>query len=449
MSAKNKREWIYARKPAGKLFNYRQAIGYLLLALLICSPFIKVNGEQLFLFNIIDRKFVLFGTVFWPQDLYIFVFGMLIAMVCIVLFTVVYGRVWCGWACPQTIFMELIFRRIEYWLEGEAHQQKKADKGPQSGMLLVKKTTKHLLFFLISFVISNIFLAYIIGSDQLIRIMTEPVGEHIAGLAAILLFTLVFYGVFAYVREIVCTTICPYGRLQGVLLDEQSITVAYDYKRGEPRGHRSRQEQNAIGDCVDCGLCVQVCPTGIDIRNGIQLECVNCTACIDACDAVMDKLQRPRRLIGFFSTRDIEDKTAKRTNTRAIAYTAVLVALMGVFSWLLLSRTETDSTLLRAKGSSYQFRPDSTVSNLYNLELINKSNRELSFTLLPEDEHLQLQLVNPIHSLKKEGTAQLSFFLISRPEHISTYKTNVKIQVVSEGRVLETLKTTFIAPPGG
>ncbi len=449
MSAKNKREWIYARKPAGKLFNYRQATGYSLLALLICSPFIKVNGEQLFLFNIIDRKFVLFGTVFWPQDLYIFVFGMLIAMVCIVLFTVVYGRVWCGWACPQTIFMELIFRRIEYWLEGEAHQQKKADKGPQSGMLLVKKTIKHLLFFLISFVISNIFLAYIIGSDQLIRIMTEPVGEHIAGLAAILLFTLVFYGVFAYVREIVCTTICPYGRLQGVLLDEQSITVAYDYKRGEPRGHRSRKEQNAIGDCVDCGLCVQVCPTGIDIRNGIQLECVNCTACIDACDAVMDKLQRPRRLIGFFSTRDIEDKTAKRTNTRAIAYTAVLVALMGVFSWLLLSRTETDSTLLRAKGSSYQFRPDSTVSNLYNLELINKSNRELSFTLLPEDEHLQLQLVNPIHSLKKEGTAQLSFFLISRPEHISTYKTNVKIQVVSEGRVLETLKTTFIAPPGG
>src|SRR5690606_32898440 len=143
---------------------------------------------------------------------------------------------------------------------------KKADKGRQSGMLLVKKTIKHLLFFLISFVISNIFLAYIIGSDQLIRIMTEPVGEHIAGLAAILLFTLVFYGVFAYVREIVCTTICPYGRLQGVLLDEQSITVAYDYKRGEPRGHRSRQEQNAIGDCVDCGLCVQVCPTGIDIR---------------------------------------------------------------------------------------------------------------------------------------------------------------------------------------
>src|SRR5690606_2033033 len=214
-------------------------------------------------------------------------------------------------------------------------------------------------------------------------------------------------------------------------------------------GHRSRQEQNAIGDCVDCGLCVQVCPTGIDIRNGIQLECVNCTACIDACDAVMDKVQRPRKLIGFFSTRDIEDKTTKRTNTRAIAYTAVLVALMGVFTWLLLSRTETDSTLLRAKGSSYQFRPDSTVSNLYNLELINKSNRELAFTLEPEDERMQLQLVNPIHTLKKEGTAQLSFFLISKPEYISTYKTNVKIKVVSEGRILETLKTTFIAPPGG
>src|SRR5690606_8918644 len=308
ISSKPRREWIYAKKPAGRLYRYRAWVGYALLLFLIAAPLISINGEPFLMFNIIDRKFVLFGSVFWPQDLHIFVFGMLIAMVCVVLFTVVYGRVWCGWACPQTIFMELVFRRIEYWIEGDWQQQRKLNERPNTLQKRLKKGLKHTIFFGISFLISNIFLAYIIGVDALWTIMTDPVSQHLGGLTAILLFTLVFYGVFAYVREIVCTTICPYGRLQGVLLDDQSITIAYDVNRGEPRGKQRKGEEQEKGDCVDCNLCVQVCPTGIDIREGLQMECVSCTACIDACDAVMEKIHKPKRLIGFYAMGEITDK---------------------------------------------------------------------------------------------------------------------------------------------
>lgn len=442
------RNWIYAKKPGGRWFNRRQWFGYTLLAFLIAAPFIKIGGEPFLLFNILERKFVLFGSVFWPQDLHIFVFGMLIAMVCIVLFTVVYGRVWCGWACPQTIFMELVFRRIEYWIEGDWLQQKKHNQSAPTTATYVKKALKHVLFLLISFLIANIFLSYIIGVEQLWKIVTDPVSQHLGGLVSMILFTLVFYGVFAYVREIVCTTICPYGRLQGVLLDDQSVTIAYDHRRGEPRGHRKKATEQAIGDCVDCNLCVQVCPTGIDIRKGLQMECVSCTACIDACDAVMEKLDRPKRLIGFYSVNEIEGGVKRTGNTRAVAYTAVLAALMAVFGWLIFSRSQVEGTLLRAKGSSYQLHPDGTVSNLYSLELINKTNTDIPFTLQALGSDMTIRVVNPLAELKQGVTAQLTFFLVSPQQSVKAYKTDVKVGIVSDGKVIETMKTTFVAPPG-
>src|SRR5690606_12793807 len=256
---------IYAKKPSGKLFRLRQTVGYLLLAFFVVAPFIKVSGNPLLMFNILDRTFSIFGTMFYPQDLYIFVFGMLIIMVGIVLFTAIYGRVWCGWTCPQTVFMELVFRRIEYMIEGDWIQQRRLDEGPDSDMRAVKKISKHAIFLFISFFISNIFLAYVIGIDDLLKIATDPIGNHIIGFISIIVFTLIFYSVFAHIREIVCTTICPYGRLQGVLLDEQSITVAYNATRGEPRGKLTAKSSGRVGDCIDCKLCVHVCPTGIDI----------------------------------------------------------------------------------------------------------------------------------------------------------------------------------------
>lgn len=445
---KEKREWIYAKKPSGKLYNYRQWVGYSLLLFLFAAPFIKINGNPFLMFNIIERKFSIFGSVFYPQDLHIFVFGMLILMVCIVLFTAVFGRVWCGWTCPQTIFMELIFRRIEYFIEGDWTQQKKLNEGPDSDARAWKKLLKHTVFFAISFFISNIFLAYIIGAEALFKIMTDPVDQHLAGFISIIIFAFVFYGVFAHVREIVCTTICPYGRLQSVLLDEKSITVAYDVNRGEPRGKIKKGQVEAQGDCIDCKLCVHVCPTGIDIRNGTQMECVSCTACIDACDAVMDKIGKPKRLIGFYSMSELTDpKPIKKSNTRTIAYSAILVVLISIFGFLLFSRSEIDGRLLRAKGSSYQVRDDGTVSNLYTLELLNKSGKDIKFDIESVDDRIRVQMVNNIHDLKKEGGATLSFFLLMDKSEVTAYKQNVKVNIVSEGKVMEKLKTTFIAPP--
>lgn len=442
-----KRKWIYAKKPGGQLYNYRQLFGYSLLLFFFIAPFLKINGNPFLMFNILERKFSILGNIFYPQDLHIAVFGMLIVMVCVVLFTVVFGRIWCGWACPQTIFMELIFRRIEYWIEGDWIQQRRLNEGPDTDTRAWKKLIKHIIFFLIAFIISNLFLSYVIGVEALYKIMTDPINAHLGGFISIMIFAGVFYTVFAHIREVVCTTICPYGRLQGVLLDDHSITVAYDVNRGEPRGKLSKDPAHTTGDCIDCNLCVNVCPTGIDIRNGLQMECVSCTACIDACDAVMEKINKPKRLIGFYPMGEITKAEGyKRNNTRAVAYSLVLVALMGVFVAMIFSRTDIDGRLLRAKGSSYQLLDNGIVSNLYTLELINKSNNNMPFTIESVDNEFTVKLVNHIEMIQKDKAVTISFFLQKPKANVQKYKQDIKVNILSDGRVVETLKTTFIAP---
>jgi cytochrome c oxidase accessory protein FixG len=268
-----KRVWVYPKKPGGKWFTKRALLGYTLLVVLFAGPFIRIGGEPLMLIDVLERRFVIFGQTFWPQDIHLFVLAAITLVIFIALFTVAFGRLFCGWVCPQTIFMELVYRRIEYWVEGDWKQQRALNNAPWSAEKVGKKTLKHLLFFGVAFLIGNTFLAYIVGSEQLIQIITSPPTEHLGGFLAMIGFSLVFYGVFAFLREQVCTTICPYGRLQGVLLDRQSLVVAYDHVRGEERGKFRKGEDRTVaskGDCIDCKACVHVCPTGIDIRNGTQ-----------------------------------------------------------------------------------------------------------------------------------------------------------------------------------
>ena len=444
---KRGREWIYPKLIKGKLYKYRSWFSYFLLALLFSGPFIKIDGEQLILLNIIDQKIVLFGAAFWPQDFHLFVLASLTFLVFIILFTAVFGRVWCGWACPQTIFMEMLFRKIEYWIEGDATRQRKLDAGPLTAEKIFKKTSKHSIFVLISFFIANIFLAYIIGSEELMKIISEPISLHLYGFISIILFTTVFYLVFARLREIVCTTICPYGRLQGVLLDKQSLVVAYDYERGEPRGKMKRDEENtALGDCIDCSVCVQVCPTGIDIRQGTQLECINCTLCIDACDMVMEKINRPVRLIGFKSEEQISSKQPFRFNKKVFGYAAILVILLSILTYMMIIRTDIETVILRAGGTLYQQRQDGTVSNLYNAEFINKTNKPVKFELLPQPG-TKIEFIRKEDTIKKGESIKLTFFIIRPQKEISKYKSEVKLEVLSEGKTLEKITTTFIAPP--
>lgn len=442
-----RRKWMYPRIIKGKLYRYRNILSYILLLLLFSSPFIKINGEQLILLNVLERKFVFFGVIFWPQDFYLFVLALLTLIVFIVMFTAIFGRVWCGWACPQTIFMEMVFRKIENWIEGDHTAQRKLNNSPLTMIKLLKKGAKHFLFLFVSFLISNIFLAYFIGSDTLIKIISEPPAEHISGFISICIFTLVFYFVFSYLRELVCTVICPYGRLQGVLLDNQSMIVAYDYERGEPRGKLVKGTEQNIGDCIDCNLCVHVCPTGIDIRNGTQLECINCTACIDACDMVMDRINRPQRLIGFKSEDQIKTGAHFRLSRKMYGYSVVLLVLMSVLSGLLISRSDIETTILRAGGTLYQLRDNGTVSNLYNAELVNKTSKVVKFELKPSDENVKIEFIRKEDKINKGGSVKVTFFVIRPQKEISKYKSEIGLKVISDGKLIDELNTNFIAPP--
>ncbi|SFH43746.1 cytochrome c oxidase accessory protein CcoG [Pedobacter insulae] len=442
------REFLYPKKPAGKLYNYRKWVSYVLLGCLFSFPFLRLNDEQLVLLNFLERKFVFFGLIFTPQDFYLFALAMLIFIIFIVCFTVILGRLWCGWACPQTIFMELVFRRIEYWIEGDANQQRKLDAQPWTIEKVIKKGSKHFLFLLISFAIANTFLAYIISSATLYRIITEPIAGHLTGFLSIWLFTFIFYGVFAYVREIVCTVICPYGRLQGVLLDNQSLIVAYNENRGEPRAHLQKNTVDlAKGDCIDCGLCVQVCPTGIDIRNGTQLECVNCTACIDSCNEVMVKINRPSNLIGFHTNDFIKSQSPFKIGLKAYGYSTVLLVLLIAFSSLIYKRQDVETTVLRASGTLYQLNKDKTVSNLYNAELINKTNRDIKFSVRTNDSTDRIKFIQMPEILPKDGSTHLTFFLIKKQANLKSFKSNVVFEILSGGKVVSRTSTSFFSQP--
>jgi cytochrome c oxidase accessory protein FixG len=389
-------------------------------------------------------------------------------MLFIMLFTALFGRVWCGWACPQTVFMEFVFRKIEILTEGDHNARRRLDAAPWTAGKIAKKTAKHALFFLVSFAIANTFLVYFIGKDELLALVTDDPRHHLGGLAAILLFTGVFYAVFAYVREIVCTVICPYGRLQGVLYDKKTVQVAYDYVRGEPRGKRMRNSDVGLrikenptaahpqspiripqsGDCVDCTLCVQVCPTGIDIRNGSQLECIGCTACMDACDEVMVKIERPKGLIRYASTEGIERGQPLRFTGRMRAYTAVLLALLGVLAYLLLTRSPLETTVLRTPGLTYQQLPDGTVSNLYSVEIVNKTSRTLPLQLRVADQPAaRLDWVGAPPTLAPGEVTKGTFFIKMPGKALPDDHFALRLDVLAaNGEVIDHVSTKFLGP---
>ncbi|MBL8035360.1 MAG: 4Fe-4S binding protein, partial [Leptospiraceae bacterium] len=386
INAQGKRAWVYAKKPKGRFFQWRSLVSYVLLGLMFAGPYVRIHGQPLLLVNVLERKFILFGFVFWPQDFYLVVLALLTMILTIVLFTSVFGRIWCGWTCPQTVFMEMLFRRIEYLIEGDFQQQKQLAAAPWTANKIIRKGGKIAVFYLLSFAVANTFLAYIIGSEELFKIISEPVTQHVAGFVAINMFTVVFFLVFARFREQVCHFACPYGRFQSALVDNDTINVTYDFKRGEKRGSLGVRKKagfglsaggpitaaggvatvaasaanpatsgasvgakidivssanpatsgasvgakidivssanlatsGGFGDCIDCGACVVVCPSGIDIRNGIQLECIQCTACIDACNRMMDSVGKPRGLIRYTSYNTVKEGRKKRIKFRTI-----------------------------------------------------------------------------------------------------------------------------------
>jgi len=447
ISSDGKRNWIYPKKPKGKLYNKRTYVSIFFLVLLFAGPFMKLNGHPFILLNIIERKFILFGIAFWPQDFHLFGLAMLTFIVFIILFTALFGRIWCGWACPQTIFMEMVFRKIEYLIEGDYMQQKALNAESPNPRKLRKKILKNSIFFLISFIIANTFLAYIIGVDELFKIITDPPSQHLGGLISLTIFTLVFYGVYTKFREQACIVVCPYGRLQGVLLDKNSVVIAYDYNRGEPREKLHKGQERKAGDCIDCHQCVQVCPTGIDIRHGTQLECINCTACIDACDSIMEKIDKPLGLIRYTSENAISKGIKFKVTGRIIAYSVVLFILLGSLITLLAIRSDVEATILRTPGMLYQELADKKVSNLYNIKIVNKTFQDLPISVKIIEPKGEVKWVGRgIDSLNEQDISEGEMFIILDQASILTNKTKLKIQILSNDKLMDEVETNFIGP---
>ncbi|GAK99586.1 type cbb3 cytochrome oxidase biogenesis protein CcoG [Nonlabens ulvanivorans] len=404
--------------------------------------------------NVLERRFNIFGFPFWPQDFHLFVIMMIIGVVFVIFFTVAFGRIFCGWMCPQTIFMEMVFRRIEYWIEGDRGKQIRLDKQKWDAEKIRKKGTKWFIFAVISFIIANVFLAYLIGSDQLFKYIKDGPLAHLSTLLSLIIFTAVFYFVFAWFREQVCIIACPYGRLQGVLLDDKSIIVAYDHKRGEKEEGRALFKKNedraatGKGDCIDCGQCVQVCPTGIDIRNGTQLECVNCTACIDACDQIMEKVDLPKGLIRYASEDNITKGNKFEWTPRLKGYVAVLAILLGIFSGMMLLRNDVEARVLRLPGSLYEHKGEDVISNVYTYKLVNKtivSIDDIHFKLLSHKGDINL-VKNQGFSIAKEGLAEGTLFIELKTGAIKGDKERVEIGIYSGDDLIETTTTSFLGP---
>lgn len=440
MNERGGRKWVYAKKPSGKWYKRRTIFSWFILLFLFAAPFIRIGGYPLVLLDIASRKFIIFGAIFWAQDTFILAMLMLSFIIFVVLFTVTFGRIWCGWACPQTIFLEMVFRKIEYLIEGDYKKRYKLDNSRWTSEKIIKKSAKHFVFILISLAMTNIFLMWFIGNEKWFSLLKEPVSEHLSGFLIVLLISGFFYWVYSFFREQICTMVCPYGRMQGVLLDSKSIVVSYDYKRGEPRGSKN------TGDCIDCHQCVSVCPTGIDIRNGAQLECINCTACIDQCNKIMHVTGKPAGLIRYASESAIKEGDSSIWNVRNKAYSVVLLVIFSFFIYTLLSRPAIETTILRTPGLLYQVYNNNTISNVYNIKIVNKTHEEMPLEIRLISHKGEIKMAGNSMNIKDQSRFESTFILLIPKSELSGDKTKVEFGIYSNNELIETYKTTFVGP---
>jgi len=439
-----RRKWIYARQPSGRLYKWRTVVAAILLVFFVASPFVYVRGHQFMLLNLLERKFVLFGMPFWPQDMWLLVLVLLLCIVSIVLLTATVGRIWCGWMCPQTIFLEMVFRRLEWFIEGPpAAQVLRRSKGWTRDRV-VRGLAKHSLFAIIAFGIANVFLAYLISSKTLLQYVADGPFAHLSIIIPLVLFSFVFYAVFARFREQACVIVCPYGRYMSSLVDDKTLTVTYDTVRGEQRG-KGRNREN-LGDCVDCHQCVTVCPTGIDIRNGIQLECVQCTACIDACNDVMRKTKQPEGLIRYTSGEAVRENRHTWLTGRIVAYTAIWLVLVGVVAYMFAIRTPYDVAVLRFEGTTW-LRTSNGIANIYRLEITNRTSVDGVLTIRTiQPDKATVAFIGMDENIEAYQQRN-GRFIVTIPD--AAPRSTVNIELLVNGIVQHVEKLPFLTPPAG
>ena len=419
LNKEGSRRWLYPVTKYGRWWWRRQVFAWGLFLIYLLAPFVKIAGAPLLLLDLPQRKFSVFGVVFFATDGRVLLLVILGLILTIFAASAVLGRVWCGWACPQTVFLEFLFRPLEQLIEGPPNKRRRRDQAPWSLGKALRKGGKFVLFAIASAVVGNAFVAYFVGGATILAWMQLSPAEHPIPFGIMLSVTALVFFEFAYFREQFCSIVCPYARLQSVLLDRDSIIVAYDTRRGEPRGHG--RERTHLGHCVDCRQCVTTCPAGIDIRNGLQLECIHCTQCIDACDDVMKKVGYPPGLIRYTSLRGLEDGQIHLFRTRTIIYALLLTAVVVILTLLVAIRPRLEVQLLRSTNLPYQVLENGLISNLVRVKLTNLSG--VPEHLRIEGEHpagAQFIIPEPFIQLPPEASSTVAFFVnVPAPELVA------------------------------
>jgi cytochrome c oxidase accessory protein FixG len=439
----------------GRFLTGRRIVYAILIAIYVLLPFVHVGGHPALQLDIVERRFYLFGAVFNAQDTWRGVFLLLTAGTAILFLTTWYGRIWCGWACPQTVFLEGVYRRIERWLEGAREHHLRRDAGPLTMEKIVRKATKHAAFFAVSLILANVAIAFFVSLPSLGSMIRQDPRENWVAFSWVMTITALLYANFAWFREQLCIVVCPYGRLQSALLDKQSVIIGYDVGRGEPRGRITRAERSGTalpvvrkGDCVDCGRCVAVCPTAIDIRNGTQMECIGCAQCIDACDDVMARLSRPKGLIRYDSLAGLQGEPRRTWRARLVIYGALVVVSATALVLVTALRTPFEANIVRVTGAPYVLDGD-TIRNQYELHLVNKNPVPTTFHV-DVSSSVPMELAIPARSIPVGSLDHFRlpiFVTVKRSDFRLPFELHLVVKDDASGQT-RTIPVRFLGPLG-
>jgi cytochrome c oxidase accessory protein FixG len=438
------RNAVHPADVSGRFDFARRIVFIALIGIWAVLPWVTIGGNPAVFLDIESKRFFLFGLTYNSQDLWLLFFLVAGTGLLLVYVTAVLGRVFCGWVCPHTVFFDGVYRKIERWIEGPREQRIRRNAAPWTVGKVAIKVLKHTSFLLVSVFIAHVFLSYFASLPRVFEMVRAAPGDHPEAFVWVVALTGVFYGHFAFFREQLCLVVCPYGRLQSVLIDADSLVVGYDERRGEPRGKATEEGK---GDCVDCSRCVVVCPTGIDIRNGLQLDCTGCTACIDACDDVMVRLERPRGLIRYDSLNGLQGKPRRLIRPRVLLYTALLIVGAGVAFVAFRGRADFEANLLRLGGAPYVVEAG-TIRNAYEIHLVNKLSRQQEFEIVA-DPIPNVSFVVPLARLTLEPLTSVHaplFVAMPRSAFQKDYPVRIQVRNAKDPAASKTVQTMFLGP---